>query len=314
MCAATRTCVFSLALASLLALVLVLFPRVCTCVRTLVLPVLTHIRARAHAFTCTSTRTRIYTRNCTRARPQTFRAHDHARNPRARTTRCTRTTTPMFTRWTTGTTERTDRDPQHRTRHPSRTHLVTLARSSLFVVGRERSAADVDYVVCQVWNAYRGPQDAAILPVLLPRDVLFALYGQHGSCDARPFNGWKAIDRFGRRGHDRDRAIARRCDPKVGPHGELDMVTMGLPGLTGRWKALRVRLFVGHHSWALKLRTMGDALGLLRWFMDQAVVGVMPQNRHDGSALAGTDVLCKRGAGRQLLCQSPRVPGDGGRR
>ena len=192
------------------------FSRVCTCVRTLVLPVLTHIRARAHAFTCTSTRTRICTHNCTRARPQTFHVHDHARNPRVRTTRCTRTTTPMFTRWTTGTTERTHRDPQHRTRHPSRTHLVTLARSSSFVVGRERSAADVDYVVCQVWNAYRGPQDAAILPVLLPREVLFALYGQHGSCDARPFNGWKAIDRFGRRGHDRDRAIARRCGPQSG--------------------------------------------------------------------------------------------------
>ena len=42
------------------------------------------------------------------------------------------------------------------------------------------------------------------------------------------------------------------------------MVTMGLPGLTGRWKALRVPLFVVHHSWVLMHRTMDDVLGLLR--------------------------------------------------
>ena len=52
----------------------------------------------------------------------------------------------------------------------------------------------------------------------------------------------------------------------------LDVVTMGLPGLTGRWKALRVLLFVVHHSWVFKHRTVDDVLGLLRWSMDQAAV------------------------------------------
>ena len=73
----------------------------------------------------------------------------------------------------------------------------------------------------------------------------------------------------------------------------LDMVTMGLPGLTGRWKALRVPLFVVDHSW------------VLRWSMDQAAVGVMPQSLHDGSAWSATDVWRKRRAGRQLLCRGP---------
>ena len=92
----------------------------------------------------------------------------------------------------------------------------------------------------------------------------------------------------------------------------LDMVTMGLPGLTGRWNALRVPLFVVHHSWVLKHRTMDDVLGLLRSSMDQAVVGVMPQKRHEGSAWAATDVWRKRRAGRQLHCRGLvcQVTGD----
>ena len=48
---------------------------------------------------------------------------------------------------------------------------------------------------------------------------------------------------------------------------------------------------------------MDDVLGLLRWSMDQAAVGVMPQKRHDGSAWAATDVWRKRRVGRQLLCR-----------
>ena len=93
-------------------------------------------------------------------------------------------------------------------------------------------------------------------------------HGRHGSCDARPSYGCTKFD----------------------PTERLDMVTMGLPELTGRWEALRVPLFVVHHSWVLKHRTMDDVFGLLRWSMDQAAVGVMHQKRHNGSAWAATDV------------------------
>ena len=58
----------------------------------------------------------------------------------------------------------------------------------------------------------------------------------------------------------------------------------GVPGLKGRWKALRVPLFIVPLSWVLKHRTMDNVLGLLRWFMDLAAVGVIPSERYDKSA------------------------------
>ena len=153
----------SLVLASFLALVLVRFLVLVLVFCTFYLFWHTFVLAFVVS-TSTSTRACICTRICARARPGTFRAPDHTRNPRART----RTTTPMFTRWTTGTIEHTRRDPQLRTHHLSRTHYLgecsgcgcslrlssverrrSLLRPSYF--GRFHSHFDGQWPGSQVW-------------------------------------------------------------------------------------------------------------------------------------------------------------------
>ena len=126
----------------------------------------------------------------------------------------------------------------------------------------------------------------------------FTGHRRHESCEAQPFFfmrarrniGVEGVDTIGIGLWDRNR--------------ELDMITMGLPRLTGCWKALHVPLFVVHTSWQSMYRTVDDDLGLLRWSNGPGDSRCEPPRNattsHHGPA---TTCSTKRRAGRQLLCR-----------
>ena len=166
----------------------------------------------------------------------------------------------------------------------------------------------MSWLTCQTWHAQRGTRDTATLTVLVPHEVLFAFR-------KRASNVKDSLDKDGMNPATRNLFVRARWEfgvEGVDPIGielwdrnrELDMVTMGLPRLTGCWKALHVPLFVVHTSWQSMYRTVDDDLGLLRWSNGPGDSRCEPPRNattsHHGRA---TTCSTKRRAGRQLLCR-----------
>ena len=63
-----------------------------------------------------------------------------------------------------------------------------------------------------------------------------------------------------------------------------DMITMGFPGLEGRWKNLRIPLVVIDHAWISKGNTFDDCLRVVAWSLRHAALGKHPMAREDTRA------------------------------
>ena len=68
---------------------------------------------------------------------------------------------------------------------------------------------------------------------------------------------------------------------KWGRSASIDMVTMGLPGLIGKWRNLRTPLCAIDHAWVGHPSTFDDLLEAITWSLRHCALGTHPLGRHD---------------------------------
>eukprot|EP00974_Lingulodinium_polyedra_P026391 2545776-Lingulodinium_polyedra.AAC.1 len=121
----------------------------------------------------------------------------------------------------------------------------------------------VYFAAVPVWNRKTVHKTEAQVPMLLPHEVVAALYANR--VDDEAFFETTNLDNVGRRHLD---AVAREIGsdgPVMGlglwldgvaakwdRSASIDMLTMSLPGLGGRWAGLRIPICTMDHSWVAK--------------------------------------------------------------
>ena len=92
----------------------------------------------------------------------------------------------------------------------------------------------------------------------------------------------------------------------------VELVTMSLPGMTGKWRDLRIPLAALGAEWVAKDATFDDILEVISWSLKFAALDVAPPARHDGSPWRASDSQRKAAAGKPLGCPALlcQVTGD----
>ena len=100
-----------------------------------------------------------------------------------------------------------------------------------------------------------------------------------------------------------DRACLLSGEPSLlglGLHGDgvpcnwdrsesCEVLSLNLPGVGGKWRNMRIPLFVLHHS-MMSSGTWDDIMAIQAWSLRYCLLGVWPKHRHDGSPwLPGRD-------------------------
>ena len=174
-----------------------------------------------------------------------------------------------------------------------------------------------------VWNKRTMEVEEAMVPMLLVHELV-ATFHAHRQDDQQLFDTG-SLDEMGRRHIASVAGEINAGGPVVGlglwldgvaakwdRAGSIDMLTLSLPGQTGRWKAARIPLCSIDHSWVAKHQTWDDILAVVTWSLQMAAMGVYPTQRPDGQPWLSTDVQRRRRAGQPLGCKAAlvQVTGD----
>ena len=87
----------------------------------------------------------------------------------------------------------------------------------------------------------------------------------------------------------------------------LEVITMSLPGLTGRWRNLRIPLTSIPHEYVACEDTFDDLLEIIAWSFKYLALKKNPSGRHDQSDWHQTDKARKNKAGTDLLVAAALV-------
>jgi hypothetical protein len=80
----------------------------------------------------------------------------------------------------------------------------------------------------------------------------------------------------------------------------LEVITMSLPGLTGRYKNLRIPLVAMPHEFVACEDTFDDLLAIVAWSFQHLAMKRYPSKRHDGSDWSDSEKERAAAAGREL--------------
>ncbi len=180
------------------------------------------------------------------------------------------------------------------------------------------------YHPVRVWNRHTERREIAQILILLPHEIIHALRRHTQSVDKL----------FSRGGMDplAEEHLANACR-ELGLDGggvlglsfwldgvvckwdrssAVDMLTMGLPGLEGKWADLRIPLVTVEHCWVLKHESFDDILELITWSLQQCAIGVFATERQDKQPWKNSDAKRKVMAGKPLGCKGLicQVTGD----
>ncbi len=166
----------------------------------------------------------------------------------------------------------------------------------------------------RVWNKKRSQVQYQRVPMLLPHELVFQLF-EHGEHDA-------LLDQrgMGAATLDHVRRTAAKMDVRpdsllaVGVWQDgvpcnwdrsetLEVLSLNLPGLSGRWRHMRLPLFVIQKSHVAKQHTFEDVFAIIAWSMRHLALGIWPRERHDDAAFGTSDSQRKRRSGQDF---SPR--------
>ena len=151
----------------------------------------------------------------------------------------------------------------------------------------------------RVWNRKRQQEETVDMPFLLPHELLHALLkrgskatllGQEGMCEETRAHMQRACDEL-RATELLGVGLWLDGVPCNWDRTEsLEVVTMSLPGLTGRLGNIRLPLTVINKVFCIKHKTLDDILSVISWSFRSLAEGIMPSCRHDGSAWQASDV------------------------
>ena len=174
-------------------------------------------------------------------------------------------------------------------------------------------------VQVRVWNVKRQREETVWLPILLPHEMIKGLSNK-SSMQALLCNTGMS-----RSSLDHLKALEQQFATLLiglGLWGDgvpcnydksqsLDVWSINLPGLAGPHGALRLPVTVVNTRFVLLHKTHDDILAVIKWSLEQCILGTMPSTRHDGSPWQPEDNKRRGLAGTQFppaaLCE---VRGD----
>ena len=93
----------------------------------------------------------------------------------------------------------------------------------------------------------------------------------------------------------------------------VDIISMGFPGLPGKWRNLRIPLCAIDHTFVDKDRTINDIMKILVWSLDACAINAHPSQRHDGLPWTQQERRIRsKSAGKAIGCSAllSQIVGD----